>query len=52
MTTPEKLIEYWLTKNRAYIDYPFGPDIIILKIRKRIFAQFFMLKGQDTVTLS
>ncbi len=44
-------IDYCLSKTGAYIDHPFGPDSTILKVEGRIFAQFFILKGQKTVTL-
>ncbi|MGN0570173.1 MAG: MmcQ/YjbR family DNA-binding protein [Candidatus Fimenecus sp.] len=52
MVTPNELIEYCLKKRGAYIDYPFGPDVTIIKVEKRIFAQFFQLKGIDTITLN
>lgn len=51
MITPQELIEYCLSKNSAYVDHPFGPDSEIIKVEKKIFAQFFQLKGKDTVTL-
>ncbi len=50
--TTEDWIAYCLTKSGAYIDHPFGLDSTILKVEKRIFAQFFQLKGQETVTLN
>ena len=51
MKTPQELIQYCLSKNGAYIDHPFGPDSEIIKVEKKIFAQFFQLKGVDTITL-
>lgn len=50
--TPEQLIDFCLKKNGAYIDHPFGPDSTILKVEKKIFAQFFKLNGEDTITLN
>lgn len=50
--TSEQLIEFCLQKNGAYIDHPFGPDSTIIKVEKRIFAQFFQLKGEDKITLN
>ena len=51
MKTPQTLIEYCLSKTGAYVDHPFGPDSEIIKVEKKIFAQFFQLKGVDTITL-
>lgn len=50
--TPEQLIEFCLQKNGAYIDHPFGLDSTIIKVEKRIFAQFFQLNGEDKITLN
>lgn len=50
--TPETLIDFCLKKNGAYIDYPFGPDTTVIKVEKRIFAQFFQLSGEDKITLN
>ncbi len=47
-----ELLEYCLSKNGAYIDHPFGPDSDIIKVEGKIFAQLFVLKGIDTVTLN
>ncbi len=49
--TPDACIRYCLQKPGAYIDHPFGPDSTILKVEKKIFAQFFVLKGQEMTTL-
>ena len=51
MTTAD-WIAYCLKKSGAYVAHPFGPDSTIIKVEKRIFAQFFQLKGQDTITLN
>lgn len=50
--TPETLIDFCLKKSGAYIDYPFGPDATVIKVEKRIFAQFFQLSGEDKITLN
>lgn len=50
--TSEQLIDFCLRKNGAYIDHPFGPDSTIIKVEKRIFAQFFQLNGEDKITLN
>lgn len=50
--TPQEGIEYCLTKNSAYEDYPFGLDYTVIKIRGKIFAQFFKLKGRDMATFN
>lgn len=56
--TPKQVIDYCLSKSGTYLDYPFGPDVSVIKVGKteekpgRIFAQVFALKGKDTVTLN
>ena len=50
--TPQVLIDRALQKPGAYEDYPFGPDSVIIKVRKRIFAQVFTLRGVDSATLN
>ncbi|HJD24529.1 MAG TPA: MmcQ/YjbR family DNA-binding protein [Firmicutes bacterium] len=56
--TPQQVLAYCLSKKGAYIDHPFGPDSTILKVGKtpsrpgRIFAQVFVLKGRDSLTLN
>lgn len=50
--TPEELIDFCLKKKGACIDHPFGPDSTILKVEKKIFAQFFKLNGEDKITLN
>lgn len=47
----EEIINYCLKKNGAYIDHPFGPESTI-KVEKKIFAQFFTLKGIESVTFN
>lgn len=56
--TPQEAIALCLTKKGAYLDYPFGPDSVIVKVGKtserpgRIFAQVFPLRGKDCMTLN
>lgn len=50
--TSQELIEFCLKKKGAYIDHPFGPESTIIKVEKKIFAQFFSLGGEDKVTLN
>lgn len=50
--TMQKFIDYCLTKKEAYLDFPFGEDVCVVKVRKKIFAQAFRLKGVETVTLN
>ena len=56
--THQEIIDYCLQKPGAYLDYPFGPDVDIIKVKApsqekgRIFAQVFMLRGEPKVTLN
>ncbi len=50
--TPEQGIAHCLQKSGAYIDHPFGPESTIIKVEKKIFAQFFILRGVESVTLN
>lgn len=48
---------YCLAKPGAFLDYPFGPDATIIKVksdhgRTRIFAQLFTLKGEAKATFN
>ena len=52
MVESEEWIRCCLQKSGAYIDHPFGPDSTVIKVEKRIFAQFFTLKGQEIMTLN
>lgn len=49
---PEKAIEYCLQKNGAYDDYPFGLDVTVIKVKGKIFAQFFKLNGINMATFN
>ena len=53
----DEIINYCLAKPGAFIDYPFGPDVTIIKVKSpnspaRIFAQLFVLKGERKATFS
>lgn len=50
--TKEEFVDLCMAKNGAYIDFPFGDDFLVVKVRGKIFAQSFMLKGVETVTLN
>lgn len=56
--TQEQIIDYCLQKPGAYLDFPFGPDCTVIKVKSlsqekgRIFAQLFILKGEPKVTLN
>ena len=48
----QQLIEYCLQKKGAYTDFPFGEDVTCLKVKKKLFAQFFILKGGPMMTVN
>lgn len=55
----QNLIDYCLSKNDAYIDFPFaGVNYATIKIKNektgkyRIFAEIFELKGENMLTFS
>ena len=50
--TYSELLNYCLSKSGAYIDHPFGPEIDIIKVEGKIFAQLFVLQGVETATLN
>ena len=49
---------YCLTKHGAYLDWPFGPEFAVAKVKAttqekgRIFAQPFIHRGEPKVTLN
>ncbi len=53
-----QLTEYALSKEGAYLDFPFaGEDYAVVKVGdrergNRIFAEIFILNGEDTLTFS
>ena len=56
--THAELEAYCLRKPGAYIDFPFGPDSMIIKLKApsqekgRIFAQLFDLRGEHVATFN
>lgn len=51
-----ELLDYCLSKQGAYLDYPFGLDYITVKVKSnsksRIFAEIFMLNNELKLTFS
>ena len=55
--TSQQIIDYCLTKPRAYLDFPFGEDVTVIKVKAqrdtgRIFAQIFTLKNEPCATFN
>jgi len=56
--TLNEIETYCLTKTGAYLDWPFGPEFAVIKVKVpsmekgRIFAQPFILRGEPKVTLN
>ncbi|MBQ8781414.1 MAG: HAD-IA family hydrolase [Oscillospiraceae bacterium] len=50
--THKDILEYCLSKNGAYEDMPFGDGTVVVKVRKRIFAQLFYLNGAPMLTFN
>lgn len=50
--THEAILAYCLQKPGAYEDRPFGDGTLVVKVRGRIFAQLFTLRGQRAATFS
>jgi predicted DNA-binding protein (MmcQ/YjbR family) len=56
--TLSEIKAYCMTKPGAYLDWPFGPEFSVVKVKAptqekgRIFAQPFMLRGEPKVTLN
>ena len=56
--TLNEIETYCLTKPGAYLDWPFGPEFAVIKVKAlsmdkgRIFAQPFILRGESKVTLN
>ena len=46
----EKLLAYCLQKTGAYMDTPFGPESLVVKVSGHIFAQFGCGRDHDLVT--
>lgn len=50
--THKEILEYCLAKKGAYKDFPFGDKTIVVKVKKRIFAQLFYIKGEPMFTFN
>lgn len=50
--THKEILDYCLTKKGAYQDSPFGDKSIVVKVKKRIFAQLFFLNGKPMFTFN
>ncbi len=50
--THEEILNYCLGKKGAYRDCPFGDETVCVKVKKRIFAQLFCLKGVPMLTFN
>ena len=56
--TQQQIIDYCLQKTGAYLEYSFGPEFPLIKVKApsqekgRIFAMPFMLRGEPKVTLN
>lgn len=50
--THKEILEYCLSKKGAYEDHPFGDGSVCVKMKKRIFAQLFYLKGMPMFTFN
>ncbi len=49
------LVDYCLSKEGAYLDFPFGPNYVTIKVKSsknRIFAEIFMLNNELKLTFS
>lgn len=50
--TVDEILDYCLSKNGAYIDLPFGPVPVCVKVSKRIFLQIYPKPEDMKVTLN
>lgn len=50
--THEEILKYCLAKKGAYQDFPFGDETMVVKVKKRIFAQLFYLNGEPMLTFN
>jgi predicted DNA-binding protein (MmcQ/YjbR family) len=46
----EAVRQYLLAKPEAEVDYPFGPEVMVFKIKGKMFALLSSGKGQDEKT--
>ncbi len=47
----KNLFTYCLSKPGAIEDYPFGPDVIVIKVADKMFALLSRRNGQDNLSL-
>ena len=47
----EKLINYCLSKDNTYQDYPFGPEPLALKVNSRMFVMISNKTGKPAVSV-
>lgn len=52
MITHKEILAYCLAKKGSYKDFPFGDETIVVKVKRRIFAQLFFLKGEPMFTFN
>lgn len=50
--THSEILGHCLSKKGAYEDHPFGDGVTVIKVKKRIFAQLFFLKGTPMLTFN
>lgn len=50
--THEEILKHCLAKKGAYQDCPFGDKSVVVKVKKRIFAQLFFLDGKPMFTFN
>lgn len=43
--------KYFLAKPESILDYPFGPDVAVFKIKNKMFATFGILKEKEAINL-
>jgi len=48
---PEDVRHYLLGKPEAYEDFPFGPDVAVIKVGKKMFATFTANQGRTSMNL-
>ena len=56
--TTQQILDYCLSKPGAYVDFPFGSDVTVVKLKSkdqdkgRIFAQLFVLRSKPKATFN
>lgn len=49
--SPEALIQYCCSKDKAYVDFPFGKEPVCIKINGKIFAEIYPREDNYRITL-